>query len=93
MVAMGEPVKHGSGRGWGHQSCSLWHPRLKQFLLAKFFLKEEGNAKPFGSLWRAAVKWVDGKDRHQSCFHVTDLTFFEGRQPPELAQYLRRMAN
>ena len=63
------------------------------FFLAKFFLKEEGNAKPFGSVWRAAVKWVDGKDRHPSCFHVTDLTFFEGRQPPELAQYLRRMAN
>ena len=90
MVAMGDSVKHGSGRGWGHQNCSLWHPRLKHFFSANFLLKEEGNAKPFGSVWRAAVRWVDGKDRHQSCFHVPDLTVFEGRQPPELAQYLRR---
>ena len=88
MVAMGDSVTHGSGRGWGHQNCSLWHPPLKQFF-GPIFLKEEGNAKPFGSVWRAAVRWVDGKDRHQPCLHVTDLTVFEGRQPPELAQYLR----
>ena len=54
-------------------------PSAQTILLAKYFFKG----------WRAAVRWVDGKDRHQPCFHVTDLTVFEGRQPPELAQYLR----
>ena len=91
VMTMGDAVKHDSGRGRGQQNRNFWQPRLKQFLLVKYSWKEEGAAKPFGSVWRAAIRWVDGKDRDQSCFHVTDLTVFEeGRQPPELTQYLRR---